>query len=491
MRTRDLKTGRYASAANGGGITANATFSRAALSRALFDPRRDINHECGYPETSDIDTEDYRRLYDRHPIAARVVQVMPRETWTASPSVYESENADSPSAFDAVWDDLSRGLRGTSWHQGETGSAVWEHLARADELGGIGSFGVLLLGLDGDEPLSEPIEGIDATARAAVAKPERKLLYLRAFDQSAVTIVAYEHDIANPRYGQPITYRINFANPSDRLYGTESAPQTERDVHWTRVIHIADNLGSSEVFGTPRIQTVYNRIMDLQKLYGGSAEMYWRGAFFGLALETQPQLEGDVVWDKDATSDQLEQYFNTLQRYIAIEGVNAKVLAPTVVDPSNQIDVQITAICILLDIPKRIFMGSERGELASSQDQRKWHGRVRGRQNGYVTPRLIVPFVDRLIAARVLPEPDHYTVTWPDLDSLTALERADIAVKQTEALSKYVQGGVEGLVHPMDYLTRIIGMEDEEAAAVLAAVVEEEAEAQEEVEYQPEKEKEE
>jgi hypothetical protein len=80
----------------------------------------------------------------------------------------------------------------------------------------------------------------------------------------------------------------------------------------------------------------------------------------------------------------------------------------------------------------------------------------------------------------VLPKPTGYSVVWPDLDSLTDEEQANIASKRTEAMAKYVGGDVEALMTPMDYLTRILGLTAEAAMDVLdnsmAAITEEDEE---------------
>lgn len=264
-------------------------------------------------------------------------------------------------------------------------------------------------------------------------------------------------------------------------------PLATQSIHWSRCVHLADNLGSSEVFGVPRMRPVYNRLLDLRKLYGGSAEMYWRGAFPGLSVETHPQLGGDVEIDKSALRTQIEQYQNTLQRYLALTGMSAKSLAPQVVDPTNQIDVQLTAICIRLGIPKRIFMGSERGELSSNQDASTWTDRLRDRQTNYINPRVIAPFVNRLIALGVLPVPERYGIVWPDLESVSDAEQAVNAAKRMEAITKYVQGDVESLMHPADFLTREMGFSAEDADAILegAASIETDEDVGEEFEQTP------
>lgn len=442
-------------------LVGNAAMSRASLMRASLDPKKSIDDECGYPTTQDITAKTYRELYDRESIATRVVQVLPKETWQAQPSVFETEDLDQVTEFEKMWGELGKGLRGESWYVGEQGSLVWEYLKRVDELSGIGSYGVLLLGVDDGKELSEQVE----------PGTGRKLLFLRAFDESLAQITRYETDVNNPRFGQPTQYSLSFADHENAGQGAFGTPLITKQVHWTRVIHVADNLGSSEILGVPRMRPVFNRLLDLRKLYGGSAEMYWRGAFPGLSIETDPKMGSDVELDMSSVKDALEQYMNGLQRYLALTGVSAKSLAPQVVDPSQQIDVQLTAICILIAVPKRIFVGSERGELASSQDKGAWNDRLQDRQNIYVTPRIIVPFVDRLIMVGVLPQPKEYSVVWGDIGSLSEDEQATIAVKRTEAMAKYVQGSVEALMPPMDYLTRVQGMTNGEAEAVIEAAM--------------------
>lgn len=453
---------------------AGPTLSRSSFTDKTLDPRRSINDECGYKETANITRDDYRELYDRESVATRVVQVLPMECWKVVPTIFETEDVGNVTEFEKAWEELASSLLNDSKFIGEQGSPIWEHLYRADVLSGIGSYGILLLGLDdGEKDLSQEVKNRDGL----------KLLFLRTFDESLAQITQYEEDPSNPRYGQPNVYRITFNSPDGQGLGAQGVPITDMDVHHTRVIHLADNLGSSEIFGVPRMQPVYNRLLDLRKLYGGSAEMYWKGAFPGISFESHPQLGGEVTIDKAALKRQIEDYQNTLQRYLATTGMHANLLAPNVTDPTPQINVQIEAICIVLGIPKRKFLGSERGELSSTQDEGDWNDSIRYRQNRYLTPRVIVKLVDRLIELGILPEPKEYDVKWPELDTLSEQEQATVAVVKTDAMSKYVAGNVEAIMVPVDYFTKILGMEDDEAIAV----VDEASKAVEEEELEMEK----
>jgi uncharacterized protein len=433
------------------------------------DGLQEYYERLGYPaaEGSSALVNLYRILYDRDAIANRVVQVLPRECWQVAPTVSEDESASNSTPFEKAWDVLSRQLRGArSWYKDEQGSPVWEYLFRGDVLSGIGTYGVILLGIDDGKLLEQPVEGAPKDGRPtditgvskdiyggilptqleipfesrmgtdaqyfnltfSPARPpgrkdstraaNRRLLFLRCFDATLVQVVQYEADIFNPRFGQPLMYWITLNDPRQPHSGVGLPLATVR-VHWSRVVHLADNLNSSEIFGFPRQQTVLNRLLDLQKLYGGSAEMYWRGAFPGLSIETLPQLGGDVNINIPKLRNMMSNYAAGLDRWIALMGMTAKSLAPQVVDPKSQIEVQLEAICIQIGCPVRVFKGSERGELASSQDDSSWNDRLAHRQQMYITPRIIVPFVDRLIMLGVLPEPGKGKARVKMLDAIT------------------------------------------------------------------------
>lgn len=450
--------------------------SRSMLWRRLGDPRRNLDDECGYPQ-GDPTLEEYVAMYDREPIAARVVDILPEESWRSAPAVFEDEDASTVTEFEEAWDLLGQDLRG-SRYRGDEGHPVWEVLARADKLSGIGSYGVILLGLDDGKKLSDPVDGIDLkTGKLSVHGDgkQRKVLYMRPLDESQATIVAEEKDPASPRCGFPTKYSVQLGESplQSALQGGYSAGAEVQEVHWTRVIHLADNLRSGEVRGVPRQRPVWRRLLDLQKLYGGSAEMYWHGAFPGMHLGTQPELGPDVRVDKEAVKDEMEKYMNSLQRYITTTGMTATMLSPTVVDPTPYVNIHVDAICIKLAVPRQVFIGSEPGKLGGDVGfLGAWIQRLRDRQCNYLIPRAIVPTVDRLILVRALPEPEEYRVEWPDLAALGEQEKAQVAVVKTDALAKYVAGQVETLFPPMDYLTRILDFTEEEASEILEAAAE-------------------
>ncbi len=443
----------------------NASLSRQEWVKSIEGDIRDINKECGYPETANLNVHKYYKpLYERHPLASRVVQFFPLESWKVAPEVFEDEEADSATAFEVAWEELSLSLSGGSKFKGtEEGNPVWEVLKRADILSGIGRYGVIFLGLDDGKDPSEPAE----------RREGQQLLFMRVFDESQARISDVDRDITSPRHGEPVFYDIEFENAQDVSEVVSTTTEsTTRKVHWTRVVHIADNRESNEIYGVPRMRPVFNPIWDSRKIYGASGEGYFKGAFPGVFLETHPELGTDAIIDDAALKEAMEDYENSLKRWQIIKGAKANQLAPQVSDPGPPLEVHIDAICIEKGWPKRIFMGSERGELASSQDKKTWNERVEGRNNSYVTPRIVVRTVDRLIFLGILPEPQSYGVKWPDQDLRTEEEKANVAVKKVEALVKYIQGDGEAFIAPLDFLVRFLEVPPEEAEAILEAAIE-------------------
>jgi hypothetical protein len=431
----------------------NSLLQRRDLVNKLLDGRRDINFECNYPDG--ISPAEYRAMYDREGIAKVVVDIWPEECWAMDPVVQENDDAETP--FEAAWDEL------------RTQHNLYHFLEKVDKLSGIGRFGVILLGLSDGKDLKEPVEGINEQGEKVGTSTEEgttDLLYVRVFDESVVTVDSRENDPANPRYGQPTMYTIKFTEVGE-IAGT----QDSRSVHWTRVIHIADNTDTSLIYGNPRMKPVYNPLLDIRKIRGGSGEMFWKGAFPGLALEQNPNIS-DAELDTDTVKTQMGLYQDSLQRFIALTGMSIKSLAPQVSDPNPHIDMNITIIAITIRVPKRKFIGSEQAQLASSQDERAWNKRLSRRRELYITPMLLRKFIDRMIVIGVLPEPVEYVVIWPDLNTVTDQEKGEVARVFTEAVAKYIQGGVDELIPPREFFHFILDMDPDEIEQIMKAAEE-------------------
>jgi hypothetical protein len=436
-------------------MVANLMFSRAAALARMLDPRRNIGTECGHPIVLQI--QDYADMYERNDIASRIVSIYPDESWQMDPDIFETDDT-KDTAFETAWKLLAERL------------SIFTHLHHADVISGIGRLGVLILGFDDGGDLSKPLILLD---KAGPDMP-RKLLYVRALDEQMVKVRAINIDQTSARYGLPESYSCSFEVTVTG--GTTASldvepPKSLIEVHWTRLIHFADNRINSLVYGVPRLKKVFNRVLDLQKIAGGSAEMFWKGGFPGLSVETQPGPE-PVDFDEETTREQMVAYMNGLQRYIATTGLTVKSLAVQIADPSHHIETQIRLISIALSCPWRIFMGAEVGQLASEQDIRAWNSRIDRRRKRYLNPYVINTLIERLQLAGVLPAfkagTESVTIEWNDLNTPSNLDKATVAEKKTKAMLNYVQGGLDAAIPLREYLVNIMGMREQEADSIVA-----------------------
>ena len=381
----------------------------ASLGLQQYGGDRDIYQALGYK--LELVFNDYYARYTRQDIAKAIIDRPVKATWQGPLELVESNEAEDTS-FEKAWKALNTDL------------GIKNVLTRVDRLTGIGRWGVLLLGLD------------DVQDQGGFIKPvragQRKLVYLKPFSENTAKVDTYEIEPTNPRYGMPLTYSVQVANVAN---GSDSTVK----VHHTRVIHIVDGALESEIEGIPRLKGVFNSLMDLEKIVGGSAEMFWRGA--------RPGFQG--VLDKDYTmttalkadlEDQLNEYEHGLRRFLINEGVKLEELKQQMSDPSKNVDTILKMISAETGIPMRVLSGSERGQLASDQDKGEWLTYVQSRREDFAEPKIIRPFVLRLIELKILPKPkEDYTVKWQDLFAISEKDRVETGKARAIALSEYAK----------------------------------------------------
>jgi len=387
----------------------------------------DIDEALDYPV--EITYYDYLHRYKRQDLAHRVIKAPVAATWRYEPDIYESTEEDTK--FEKDFDELKNKLN------------LFYYLYKVDLIANIGRYGVLFLGFDDAEDVSKEV------------KRANNLLYVSPIVEPKANILTWDKDIKSPRYGLPELYQINLSAGSNQI--------STKIVHWSRLIHLAENSLDNEIYGLPRLEAVYNRLIGLEKLAGGSPEMYWRGARPGYTAQA---IDNGIVNETQLNElkEQLSDFVNNLQRWLYVEGLNIQSLSPQVVSPKDHVDVQLQLISAASRIPIRILIGSERGELSSNQDERAWLSYIDERREEVGERSLLRPLIDRLISVNVLSTPkDGYHVEWPAAVVLSEKDKAEIGKIHTEALSMYVNSiGASDLVPPEVFLKRELGMSDAE-----------------------------
>jgi|APSaa5957512535_1039671.scaffolds.fasta_scaffold02579_5 uncharacterized protein len=438
--------------------------SRSALATRAgksFGNDRNLYRSLGYKDT--LTFEDFWSEFIRENIAKRIIEAYPTDTWRLRPEVVQNE--DDTKGKDKKKIDTAFEIK---WKELVTKKRLFHYLSRADKLSGIGAYSVLLLGFD---DVSEA-KGLDEPAEGA-----KDLLFLRPYKQDNASVHTFDVDITSERYGLPEFYNINLQS-GNRVEITNKKPKRAEKrrrkelntsinktvkVHWSRILHLAEDLLEDDVNAVPRLQPVFNVLKSLGLIVGGAGEMFWRGAFPGLAFRLDKDAQMDPKQGKTALEEMISKYHHNLQRHLTVQGMEVDSLAPQVADPTNHFDMCISVISATIGIPKRIFLGTERGELASSQDERAWQEKIEERRLNYAEPMILRELINRLMMVGVLPDiKEQYTVIWPPLKVASEKEKMEVSKLATEALAKYADSLDAGnIVPPEIYFKEFLKLEDD------------------------------
>ena len=446
-------------------LIANALLTRTQFLSQLLDgsqENRSVDDEVGYPDR--IAKVDYVEMYRRNDVAQRVVTLEPEESWSEYPDIYETDEEKTTRFEKAVKKFTNK-------------TNLFRYLSKIDTICGIGRFGVLFIGLDDGEDFSSPAPGFTEIGEAD-SPGTAKVLYYRTFDESAVSVSQWERDRTNARYGQPLYYELDFEDTVADDIKANAAPVTETiKVHWSRVIHVADTrLSTSEIFGFPRMEPVFNRLLDLRKINAGAGEMYWKGGFPGYSFEVDPQNGELSEEDREGIKEEILKWEQGLSRYFAGVGVSMKSLAPQISNPQPFVDNALRMIASAKGYPITKLVGNYGGNQTNAEENDAWLKRIAQRRNLFVTPCIIKPTVERIQQFGALPqtsqedgEPRPFQVVWKPLAEMTETEKSEIGLKRTEALARYATAGAEAIIPLKEWLTKFMNLTLEEAQAIEGA----------------------
>lgn len=401
---------------------------RAAVSNSvgmgtLFDGRRDVFGAAGYPV--ELTFDDFNDAYKRQDIARRIVAAKPAETWRLRPTVLDGatvEKARDNTPFAQAVEELAEGTNLDDIE--DTRLNLWQALHRLDRVAGIGRYGVLYIGVrDGKDP-EEPLE-------RGAGKSMADLLYLSVFNEKSAIIDTLVLDPQSPRFGLPEYYRLT-------VKAGDGATTKEMRAHWTRCIHIAEDVDDDDLFGTPRLEACFNRTIDLLKITAASGEAAWKLSDPGYSITAGEGKRLPVeAAQLEALQDQIEDFIDGLTRYMLLEGLEPTAITGSMQDPTGLITITVALISAATGIPQRILLGSERGNLASEQDERNWATQIETRQVNHVTPSIILPVVGRLIYAGIVPAPSSgkVSIRWEPLLESDRKAEAETAKAAAEALN--------------------------------------------------------
>lgn len=432
-----------------------------------FNGFRDVYQTLGYAESLGI--AEYRERYYRGGVAERVVEAYPFATWAGGAKIIEDPDPENETEFERDIRILFSRLD------------VWSKLTRADILASLGHYSVLLIGAGGSpaSPLPRPL----------------KIEWIKPVAEDNAQVATYvegERNRTDPRYGLPLTYKVTVPR-GDAVVDTV-------DVHWSRIIHVAEGLLEDDLYGKPRLRAIWNYLDDLDKLIGGGSEAAWKRMDPGLQVDVDPEIEMDEE-DEARLDAELDEYQHNLRRLIRTRGTTVNPLNSQVQSFGPNADAVIKLISATTGIPHRILTGSERGELASTQDRFNWSDRINERRRGFATP-LIRQLITRLVDGGAItkpagfdetattstqtspsPYPGGYSIVWPEVGELSTVAKSEILNKLAAANQAMSVAGLDPVIFPDEARQMVLGLgpitdkQRKELADAKAAAVKAQADA--------------
>lgn len=392
--------------------------SRLQLGRLTsFGGKRDYGSIFGWDDV--ITPEKMMYMYNRGGIAKRLVDAYPDANWARPPEIW----ADGDDAWTKAWETLL----------GEVD--VWGALHRLDRLAALGHYAVMLIGTDRpglEMPLRNPTS----------------LSFLQPYGELSAKITKWDKDRQSENYGRPAVYRIYPDNLGSGLTlsnsnGVETAGTTRSSflVHHSRILHVARGSLEDDVYGQPLMAPSWDYLTDLRKVVGSSSESYWISANRGMQADVDKEMTLNSG-DEAALQDEIDDFFNGFRRFVRTKGVELKTLDNQLADPKNPFDVLVTLISGTSGIPKRILLGSEAGQLASTQDKGNWAERLEEERSLHSEPKVLRPFIRKLISAGLLPklaEGAKLRTLWPDAYRMSPLERGQTSAQTARTLANIVR----------------------------------------------------
>lgn len=380
-----------------------------------------------YRDLGSIKFKDYNKLFLRGGLASRLIKIPAKHSWQSAPELIEADN-DIKNVYDSIFN--NRHLKPYSYFE------------RGDIISGIGEFGIIHIGVnDGEDDLSKPIK------EGSITDPE-DILFFEVYDQGHIKIREYEEG-NNRRHGLPKMYQVNtwdMPNKSKTKY-----------IHWTRVIHLADNKTLDDVFGEPRLRDIFNLLVDLEKVRGSGAEGFYRQVMdkilFDLDKDAKPNEE-----EKEKMRKDMKLLMYGLKSYMRTSGITPKTIDTDIKSNKDQFDVIINCICGTKGYARKYLLGAERGEISSAMDVYTFFNQMETRRRKYVEPEILNRFMDRLAYFGLFDKPDKYTWKWRSLYELSPLEKAELA--KTVALTIKLLGtsdAIGSIVTQEEVRTNILG----------------------------------
>jgi len=370
------------------------------------DGKRDYNVLFGHIE--DPAYCDYVGYYKRSPIGNLVVNRIAKACWNEPPKIL----VDDKEILEEEIKELSR--RG-----------FFNALERADRINRIGAFSVLVIGTRDDGlPLDAPIG----------RSRNMESIYFRVYGENAILVAKWDNEPSSPRFNLPLIYQLTVIQSVESSTQLSTANAQSINVHWSRVVHLAEGALENELVGQSSLEPILNALTDMIKTTGGSSEAHFRNARPQTALTADKDINLDSSTEAaKKLQKNMKEFENGWGSFLRLQGITATKLNMTNISPRDAFDLSIEQVSGQTGIPVRILIGKGAGQLAGSEDRATVGGLILDRRNSLCSLWLLAG-LKILSNAGLFDLPDNAEVKWEPSSPLTEKEEAEVAKIKADTL---------------------------------------------------------
>ena len=348
----------------------------------MADTLHNIYLDYGYPAT--LTFFNFWNMFRRFGIAKRAVTVYPDQTWLDDPIV------EGTSQFDTALEKLV-----------ET-HGLWRRLKGLDTRQRVGRYAGMFMRVADNLQPHEPIAGI--------LPGEAALVDMMPLYESQLKVLSTEEDPTSPEFGQPTMYQFSTGVVGNR---NEKAG-TSFEIHPSRIVIAAEGSDNGGIYGVPVLESIYNDLMDLRKIFGAGGEGFYKNAsqtiMFDLKDASSANANAELL---NKFNDNYDSFaMDRMRKAMWTPGMEAKTLDSNLMNPKEFAMNSLMSVSAGVDTPLTMLIGTQTGRLASDQDMKGFLGQVQARRTDFGTD-MVKDTIDWFIQWGILPAAD-YTVEWPD-----------------------------------------------------------------------------
>ncbi|QCJ70867.1 DUF1073 domain-containing protein [Providencia heimbachae] len=380
--------------------------------------------EFGWPENLTFD--DFYRAYDRNALGGAAIERYVSGCWIDYPEIFEGdEKADKDGSTD--WDNNVNKLLKTHWDQ----------VKEADKRNLVGQYSGLIIQFRDNRPWNEPVD----TSITKNLKDKAIVRLIPAWE-AQLDGKTWDDDQTSENYGFPTMYSFTEMSVGEN---SDGSPSRIIDIHPDRVITLIEGAADGKLSsGVSLLRKGYNKLLDIEKVSGGSAEGFLKNASrqlnYAFSKETDfnslaEALGTNIEGLPEALDEQVRRLNQSIDASVLMQEGTAEVLSVQPADPEPTWRTLLAEFAASINMPVKVLIGQITGERASTEDMKDWAKTCKSRREGFLE-KVITNLVNQFARLGVIEPKDEITVSWSDLLAPSQSEKLDNMSKAADVAQR-------------------------------------------------------